>query len=58
MDICVLYEDCRETVTCESCASGKKYCSIGYDGIYPEVQIPMSKIITIQLNFKVPTNGA
>ena len=32
MDHCVLYEDCHETTTCDSCASGKKYCSIGYHG--------------------------
>ena len=30
--ICVLYEDCQSTLFCESCASGEKYCSGGYDG--------------------------
>ena len=30
--ICVLYEDCQRTLFCESCASGEKYCSAGYDG--------------------------
>ena len=29
---CVLYEDCRDTVDCDTCASGKKYCSGGDDG--------------------------
>ena len=29
---CVLYEDCRDTIECDTCASGKKYCSLGYQG--------------------------
>ena len=29
---CVLYEDCLDTIECDTCASGKKYCSRGYHG--------------------------
>ena len=31
-DHCVLYEDCGDTVRCDTCASGAKYCSRGYQG--------------------------
>ena len=29
---CVLYEDCSDTIDCDTCASGKKYCSGGNNG--------------------------
>ena len=29
---CILYEDCEETNSCETCASGERDCSVGYHG--------------------------
>ena len=31
-DLCLLYEDCEDSLPCETCASGGKYCSHGYGG--------------------------
>ena len=31
-DHCILYEDCDVRIDCETCASGAKYCSLGYHG--------------------------
>lgn len=31
-DHCVLYEHCRTTIPCDSCARGEKHCSRGYHG--------------------------
>ena len=31
-DHCVLYEECPDTIDCNMCASGAKYCSRGYHG--------------------------
>ena len=31
-DHCLLYEDCEDSLPCETCASGGKYCSHGYGG--------------------------
>ena len=31
-DYCILYEDCLETEGCDTCWTGRKYCSRGYQG--------------------------
>ena len=32
-DHCVMYEDCDTSTSCDTCATGKKYCSKGYHGM-------------------------
>jgi len=31
-DHCILYKDCESLISCDTCATGKKYCSKGYHG--------------------------
>merc|ERR1712010_83220 len=31
-DHCMLFKDCNSTISCDTCATGKKYCSNGYHG--------------------------
>ena len=32
-DFCVLYEDCLKSTYCDTCATGRQYCSRGYHGM-------------------------
>ena len=37
-DHCLLYKDCEESFSCETCATGPRYCSRGYHGITDEIR--------------------
>jgi len=36
-DHCLLFKDCNSLISCDTCATGKKYCSNGYHGDDEEV---------------------
>merc|ERR1711934_434168 len=45
-DHCVIFKDCNSTISCDTCATGKKYCSNGYHGDEEEVTDAVTEVIT------------
>merc|ERR1712241_979096 len=48
-DHCILYKDCETLISCDTCATGKKYCSNGYHGDDESVTEALDKTGTVQV---------
>jgi len=44
-DHCVIFKNCNTTISCDTCATGKKYCSKGYHGDDNEVTEAVTKAV-------------
>merc|ERR1712020_614672 len=49
IDKCFMLKDCNTTISCDTCATGKKYCSNGYHGDDESVTEALDKTVTVQV---------